>query len=304
MWPTINRPTPPETAMNRDPQEKAQIIYVPADRIVPRPEGNVGGDGRALDTTDLQPSIRKRGVLKPLEIILGPNGEFYLEDGYRRWTAARQIDPALPVPVILRDVPDEDIAELRAIFMMSQPHAPLVIDDQGNVTGGWCRVVHELAESGKRNFEIADLCGMTTDAAGAYVRLYDEPRAIKEAVAAERMAITVYSLIKTAPQEMKEFIVAKRGQITASYVREVRDNWPEIAQRGQEESEEAKTVEIERETVEQEREHGHDQDRDEIPTARLLNGALHRLRQAAERELEASDYFILEQIEQVLEGLI
>lgn len=290
--------------MEQGQQQQAKLIWVSVSKIHARPGGNMGGEERTRDTTDIQPSIREDGIWQPLQVTVRPDGDYELQDGYRRWTAARQIDTEMIVPAVVRDVPPEKMAAMQAALMMNREHAPLVMDNQGNVTGGWCRVVHELAESGKRNFEIADLCGMTTDAAGAYVRLYDEPRAIKEAVAAERMAITVYSLIKTAPQEMKEFIVAKRGQITASYVREVRDNWPEIAQRGQEESEEAKTVEIERETVEQEREHGHDQDRDEIPTARLLNGALHRLRQAAERELEASDYFILEQIEQVLEGLI
>lgn len=294
---------PPGDTMS-EPQgkmNKATLLYVPVNRIFPRPGGNVGGDERTRDTTNIQPSIREHGILKPLEVSPREDDTFYLEDGYRRWTAARQIDETMLAPVLLRDVPDDVLVQLRAIYMQSQPHAPVVIDGEGNVTGGWCRVVHELSQAGHHNYEIADLCGMTTDAAGAYVRLYDESKPVKEAVASERMAITVYSLIKTAPQEFKEHIVSKRGQITASYVRDARNHWsPQPKDDGAQstpEREDTPDVQSELSMAEEVT------SPDAQPTARLLNGALHRLRQVVGRELGEREWHIVEQIESTLKEM-
>lgn len=298
--------------MKKDLQDhKAEaILYVPVTVIAPDPEGgNVGGSGRTQDTTDLQPSIRKQGVLKPLEVrpAAGDVPEtFWLIDGYRRWTAARQVDPALRVPVIVRDVPQERLAELRAAFMMSQPHETIVLDDEAEVAGGWCRMVHELAFEGRHNYEIAQVTGMTTDVVGALVRLYDEKEAVKRAVADGRMAITAYSLLKTAPEELKAYVVGKRGQITASNVRDILRNWEDIRQRQQAEREEPEPDRADA-ALESDPATGDfvsgQQDEDQ-PTAYLLNGALQRLRQAGQRELKETDYYILEQIQKELERLV
>lgn len=300
--------------MKKDLQEQRAeaILYVPVTVIAPDPQGgNVGGAGRTQDTTDLQPSIRKQGVLKPLEVrpAAGDVPEtFWLIDGYRRWTAARQVDPALRVPVIVRDVPQERLAELRAAFMMSQPHEMIVLDDEAQVAGGWCRMVHELALEGRHNYEIAQITGMTTDVVGALVRLYDEKEAVKRTVAEGRMAITVYSLLKTAPEELKAYVVGKRGQITASNVRDILRNWEDIRRRQRKEQEkEAQMSESEAGSGEQATRAASgdflESDEEEQPTAQLLNDALRSLRRAAERDLEPTDYYILEQIQKELEKL-
>lgn len=73
-------------------------IQVPANRIHPNPNNPRREAG---DVTELAASIRENGILQSVLLIpdTARGGDYFLlEAGFRRWTAARQIAEAYPIP--------------------------------------------------------------------------------------------------------------------------------------------------------------------------------------------------------------
>jgi ParB/RepB/Spo0J family partition protein len=212
------------------------VSEIAPDPRVPNPRGPI------FDTTSLQPSIQTDGIKRPLWVRPAENGDggYWLIDGYRRWTAAR----AVGVEVVPAEVHDVDDGQVRRLQMLAnqQENLPfIVMNKDDEIIGGTCVIVcHEKQENKAKNYELAAYLGVTSDTIGALYRLCSEPPDVQRLVADKgpngtpKMAITVYSKIKTAPPEMKAYIVAQvkaqkiKGQITARYVLDLMKKWDDI----------------------------------------------------------------------------
>jgi ParB/RepB/Spo0J family partition protein len=74
-------------------------IRVSVDKIHPNPDNPRIEAG---DVTELAASIRKQGILQELLLRPAPefgDGHYIIEDGYRRWVAARQVLTAVPARI-------------------------------------------------------------------------------------------------------------------------------------------------------------------------------------------------------------
>jgi ParB/RepB/Spo0J family partition protein len=211
------------------------ILEVPITRVIPDPDRpNVRG--RVLDTTDLQPSIAEYGILQPILVRPVPDkdGWYYRISGERRQVAAREVG-LKTVPVIVSEFIKE--RDVRMIMLSSdlhknEPH--IVLDSEGNLIAGKCKAVYEELEDDETETtrqDIAVAMGVTSDVVGAYYMLAQDIPEVQRKVSREQMAITVYALIKHHTPDTKRLIVAKKGNITARYVRDALKNWDDFVDR-------------------------------------------------------------------------
>lgn len=276
--------------------ESPIILNVQISEVVPDPEvPNYRGPIR--DTTSLQPSIRQDGILRPLWVRPSPDDDstYFLVDGYRRWTAARAVG-VTEVPVRVYDT-DADGARHLAMLANQTEEWPFIVIDGDVVIGGKCLAVRDLVgPNGKKKvprYRAAEMMGLTPDVVGALYRLYDDLPEVKKRVANEQIHITVYSIFKKAPDEIKLHILKKRGSISARYVRKVLRDWRDgILDLGEdEEPEEVVEVEKPAEPAAQEA----------VTQARALNEALTWLRRV-ENPLSSTEKLLVSRVEkQVLE---
>lgn len=177
--------------------------------------------GKVTDTTDLQEALRHHNFLDkfPIQVILHPHiaGVYLVWDGFRRVTAARAIGLESVPCLISEGTPAEALLwQLAANLRKDQP--PIVTDKSGQVTGGLCWAVHELAKSKLTNRRISQLMGLPVDTVSAYRYLYDEDTAVKQRVAGGELDITVFSRLKRQGSDIKEIILSKPGNISRAYV--------------------------------------------------------------------------------------
>jgi hypothetical protein len=221
-----------ETAVMLYGVENRTLVSLPIDRILVDPD-NPNIRGRIVDTTDIQDSIREVGVREPIQVRFAPDepGYFYLISGGRRLTAAKRAGMDKIPAIIDENLESESIRRMMLASHVRKDHPPIVIDDSGMVVGGDCWAVYHEVEAGTERQDVALLMGVPSDVAGAYYQLFNEHIEVKAKVASGDMAITVYSLIKHQPLEVKLFIANKNGKVSARWVRNVLKNWDEIAER-------------------------------------------------------------------------
>lgn len=272
---------------------------IPVDRIKPDPRIQ-NPRGNNYNTVDLQPTIRKHGVVQRIIVYEGDDDYYYLVAGSRRWTAARQVGMKTVPCRILDSKKEEEILELVAQTNLFQP-IPAIILKGTETVGGNSQLAHRMNELDVPRTKIGNSIGCTPDVATALINLYDDMIEVREAVANGRMDITVYSLIKFKPDALKLFVCARQGKITAKFVREVNKNWDSIKDKLEDVEEEEPVVsevlsEVRDEVV-----------KETVTPARHLNEALHHLRMVTEVTVEAAhivDYLHseLERLENVLHG--
>lgn len=269
------------------------VFMVPVKEILPDPEHpNIRGTVR--DTTDLQPSISKYGVLEPLQVTLRDD-KLYLVNGYRRLTAARALGLDL-VPVTVYDIENGQVLDYQLATAIQQQHPDAVFKD-GQIVAGRCWAAYHKIEGGSTRSEVATVMGITADVAGAYHCLFTDLPPVQEAVADGRLAITAYSLMKHADDELKLFVVDKKGNIPASYVRKTLKNWAAIkakldsAAESEDEDLEAEDVVETVESVERK------------PAAYHLSQAITHLRQVDKADLDGN-IILLEQVADLLDDLL
>lgn len=86
---------------------------LPIDRIRPNP-AQPRRDFPAEALQELAASIRQKGVLQPIIVRPGKDGSYELVAGERRWRAA-QLAQLHRIPVIIRDLDDEEMLEVAII---------------------------------------------------------------------------------------------------------------------------------------------------------------------------------------------
>lgn len=215
-----------------DPVEGRVLISIPIDKVLIDPD-NPNIRGKIIDTTDIQDSIREVGVREPIQVREVPDKPevFYLIAGGRRLTAAKRAGFS-HIPAILdEDLESKSIRRMMLATHVRKDHPPIVLDDTGMVIGGDCWAVYHEVEDGAERKDVALLMGVTPDVAGAYYQLFSECIEVKQKVAAGDMAITVYSLLKHQPIEVRKYAAGKRGKVSANWLRKTLRNWKDIVKR-------------------------------------------------------------------------
>jgi hypothetical protein len=273
----------------------AQIIMVPPKDIYPDPDHpNVRGEVR--DTTDLQPSIKQFGILEPLQVTLR-DGKLYLVNGYRRWTAARVVGLDL-IPVMIFDISLDEVLDYQLATAIQQEHPDAVFKDD-RIVAGRCWAAYHKIECGALRSEVATMMGVTPDVAGAYHCLFTDLPEVQKAVADQRLAITAYSLMKHANDELKQYVVAKKGNIPASFVRDTLKSWAMIKQR----LDQAEPVEDEEGEPEPDRRPEPADKPDGKPAAYHLAQAAQHLAQVSKDDLDGNAH-LLERVANLLDELL
>lgn len=278
-----------------DKRQKLKEIEIKC--ISPDPDApNIRGVVR--DTTDLQPSIKEQGVVDPLWVRPHEEveGEYLLIDGERRLIAARQVGLQTVPCLVKYGVTTEQVHRFMLIRNLQKAQPEIVIDANGQVVGGKVFVVRQEVDRGTPRYVLADILGEKPDVVGAYYCLWDEPLELKQRVVKGQLAITVYSLMKRQPMEMKMYILRKKGQITADYVRTVKRNWDAIKKKLDEERGDAEDeAGDDAEPAEKELPEPNHQP-EEVTVARCLNEAVGWLAKIDGRQLSHTDRYLLEKL--------
>lgn len=104
--------TPKETKIEEKHIE-GQIVNLSTTKIEP----NKNQPRRTFDEDallELADSIKQHGMINPLIVTPRKNGDYMIVAGERRWRAAKKLE-LKEVPVIVKDLSDEEIAELSII---------------------------------------------------------------------------------------------------------------------------------------------------------------------------------------------
>lgn len=182
--------------------------------------------GPIRDTTDLQQSIGKHGILQPLLVRLDAQGHLWLIDGERRLTAAKAL--GLPVvPYVVREAEGINIVDLMLATNLHEQFPDIVIDGAGTVVGGVAFAVAQRLAQGDTTIEgLARVMGLRPDLVSAYNHLTQAPVEIRQAVARGRLSMTAYARMKRAPEAVQVEIVQAAsgqdgdGQVTLDRVRQ------------------------------------------------------------------------------------
>ena len=172
---------------------------LPLDRIRP----NKGQPRRTFDDAELAEladSIRQNGVLQPL--LVRDRGDYYeIVAGERRYQAARAagLDE---VPVIIRDVSDEDVFKLALIENLQRSDlSPL---EEAN---GYRQLIRE---KGLTQEELARILSKSRSTITNTLRLLDLPDEVQELVETGRLTAGHARAILAVPDEEGRITLAKR----------------------------------------------------------------------------------------------
>ena len=172
---------------------------LPLDRIRP----NKGQPRRTFDDAELAEladSIRQNGVLQPL--LVRDRGDYYeIVAGERRYQAARAagLDE---VPVIIRDVSDDDVFKLALIENLQRSDlSPL---EEAN---GYRQLIRE---KGLTQEELARILSKSRSTITNTLRLLDLPDEVQELVETGRLTAGHARAILAVPEEEGRIALAKR----------------------------------------------------------------------------------------------
>lgn len=172
---------------------------LPLDRIRP----NKGQPRRTFDDAELAEladSIRQNGVLQPL--LVRDRGDYYeIVAGERRYQAARAagLDE---VPVIIRDVSDDDVFKLALIENLQRSDlSPL---EEAN---GYRQLIRE---KGLTQEELARILSKSRSTITNILRLLDLPDEVQELVETGRLTAGHARAILAVPDEEGRIALAKR----------------------------------------------------------------------------------------------
>ena len=172
---------------------------LPLDRIRP----NKGQPRRTFDDAELAEladSIRQNGVLQPL--LVRDRGDYYeIVAGERRYQAARAagLDE---VPVIIRDVSDDDVFKLALIENLQRSDlSPL---EEAN---GYRQLIRE---KGLTQEELARILSKSRSTITNTLRLLDLPDEVQELVETGRLTAGHARAILAVPDEEGRIALAKR----------------------------------------------------------------------------------------------
>lgn len=158
--------------------QEGAALYVPVVRIIPNPH-QPRADMDAAELQELAASIREHGVLQPLLVTYDPQTDQYtLVAGERRWRAS-QLAGLETVPVIVRQVTDQERLELALIENVQRADlSPLEKAE----------AYRQLTEDfGLTHEEISRQVGKSREAVTNTLRLLKLPDGVRAALTAEKI---------------------------------------------------------------------------------------------------------------------
>lgn len=170
--------------------------------------------GPVTDTTDLQQSIAREGLIHPIKVKWIPGAKqtaYYLIHGERRLVAVKtlgwhEIDAIIQQE---KSTPEDDIMQMLAADA-AKSYPPLYL----------AKAFARLRDAGKTMKEIADSWGKTPDQVSAHIQLLDAGPEAQQAVMDGRMGMSVFSLVKHLPPQEQEEIINGAGEtISMRYVK-------------------------------------------------------------------------------------
>lgn len=162
----------PPVQEEKQTSEENTLQMLPIDSIHENPwQPRRDFDADAL--LDLTESIREKGVLSPL-IVAQKDGDYLLVAGERRLRAAKQAG-LTEVPVILRTLSDEEIAQIALIENIQR--ADLNVVEEANGYAALIKTYHYTQQ------QLADLMGKSRPYIANLLRLLDLPEPSDEGIA-------------------------------------------------------------------------------------------------------------------------
>ncbi len=183
----------------------AQVRQVDVDRIIPNPrQPREHFDPEKL--AELAASIREHGIIQPLVVTPGPEGQYILIAGERRLQAARQAG-LRRVPVIERETTDQQRLELALIENVQRADLNPLEEAEA--------YRHLAEEFGLSHEQIAQRVGKSRTAVTNTLRLLQAARKVREAVLhgqiSEGHARALLGLPSEAAQEAALQTVLREG---------------------------------------------------------------------------------------------
>jgi len=164
---------------------RSQMINVPVDFLHPNPDNPRSEAG---DVTELARSIREEGLKQPLLVIPATlqfgSGHFMIEDGYRRWVAAKTVVRGVKC-IVNYPLPEEDLTQ-RELFMAlttSEHSEPLTPMERAKAYGRLRDECH------LNQGQIAKRLGLTGGTISRYLSLLELDEKTQANVAAGRLGV-------------------------------------------------------------------------------------------------------------------
>jgi len=185
-----------------EPDQGRAYREVPVDRLAPNPQqprSRIAGE----ELSSLADSIASQGILEP--ILVRPQGAgFEIVAGERRWRAAQEAGLAR-VPVVVREVSDEDIGLLALIENLQREELNPLEE---------AAAFRKLAASGRTHEQVAAEVGRSRAAVTNTIRLLELAPPVAELVAHRQLgAGAARALLPLAPNPQHEMAleVVRRG---------------------------------------------------------------------------------------------
>ena len=183
---------------------------VAVDRLEPNPwqPRSAMDPGRLAELSD---SIRQSGVVQP--ILVRPRGDrFQIIAGERRWRAARTAG-LTTVPVVVRDVPDEELLELALVENIQRQELTPLEEAQA-----FQRLQTEL---GLTQEEVARRVGRERSTVANTLRLLRLPRELRDLLGAGRLDAGHARALLALPQAEEQVELGREAARKGLSVREV-----------------------------------------------------------------------------------
>ena len=196
-------PPPPPVARDQTPQE------LDLDRLTPNPrQPRTYIEEAQLE--ELAQSIRAHGVLQPV-LVRRVDGRFEIVAGERRWRAAQRAG-LLKVPVVVRDVPDDQLLQVALIENIQRENLNAIEEAQA-----YRRLADETNLSQE---EIAAAVGKDRATIANYIRLLRLPAEVRNDLASGSLTMGHARALLGLPDESGQRRIAREVVSRGLSVRE------------------------------------------------------------------------------------
>jgi ParB family chromosome partitioning protein len=173
-------------------------LEIDIDLLTPNPrQPRLHIDEQPLE--ELAQSIRTRGILQPI-LVRQVDGRHEIVAGERRWRAAQRAG-LLKVPIVVRDIPDEDLLQVALIENIQRADLNPVEEAQA-----YRRLADELGMSQEA---IGDAVGKDRATVSNYVRLLRLPAEVRNDLASSSLSMGHARALLTLPDEAAQRRVAR-----------------------------------------------------------------------------------------------
>ena len=202
-------PPAPPVARDAAPREPQRPSELDIDLLTPNPDQpRLQIDELKLE--ELAQSIRTHGVIQPI-VVRRVQDRYEIVAGERRWRAAQRAG-LLRVPIVVRDIPDEQLLEVALIENIQRENLNPIEEAQA-----YRRLVEELHLSQEA---IASAVGKDRATVANYIRLLKLPAEVKNDLASGALSMGHARALVTLPDDAAQRRIAREVVSRGLSVRE------------------------------------------------------------------------------------